>query len=320
MNKKAITGVLTLFLLSALMIAVPVIGHSGVSLSAGTFEFVNIDGIIDADEWATADSEPFTISRPYSTEEYPGTLYVMNDGDNLYLAVAIEDPTPNDRDMVWFLFDNNHDGHILFTDEDDCLRLWMNYLGFEDLFLDHDDPQGINLDTAEGGTIDGSGATSRSDGINYFELSHPLDSGDAQDFSLSWEDTVGFALCYIDNQWYKGMWPFAPGQAMYWHDIVILPSADDPDAYVEYVDQAIQDLPDELFTLTEGNDIRNVKKYYSEKFREVLFEINRKNDYEQAINKLEEIRTNMYNDIVDSEERDVLISQIDYFIAYLETL
>lgn len=219
MKIRAITIImLALFLLSSVMIVFPVSGHSGVSLSAWTSIPPTIDGIIDtAVEWGTADTQSFTIDMGYGV--YTGTLYVMNNDINLYLAVEIADDDFDTTDQVWFLFDNDHNGAL--EDGDDSLYVYGSSI-FEDRWRNTRDGTYTDLDTDYGGTNDGSGAASTSVGINFFELSHPLDSmDDTHDFSLSLCDSVGFALAYADAGTYKGIWPPYPGAASHWHDINI---------------------------------------------------------------------------------------------------
>src|SRR5205807_1467352 len=49
-------------------------------------------------------------------------------------------------------------------------------------------------DSTNGGTSDGTGASGNAAGFTILELSHPLNSGDSKDFSLSPGLTVGFIL------------------------------------------------------------------------------------------------------------------------------
>jgi len=62
-------------------------GYGGVTLSALTEDPPTIDGIMDPGEWEHADSYDFVTDNPATLVD--GTLYVINDVDNLYLFVVI---------------------------------------------------------------------------------------------------------------------------------------------------------------------------------------------------------------------------------------
>lgn len=180
----------------------------------------SIDGDIGASEWQTAASSSFSMTIGGSS--YAGTLYVMNDATNLYLAVKMADstfstdPTP---DGVAFYFDNNNDGS--FGPGDDGLAYITGAQGFLDRFLQAIPTMQKDVDS--GGTTDGSGAAAAHGGFNHFELSHPLNStDDAHDFSLGALSTVGFTMLYLDGPVGQAYWPaLATPDATGWGDIVI---------------------------------------------------------------------------------------------------
>jgi len=228
----------------------------GVSLSAWTPTPPSIDGIIDSGEWVLADVISFTTSDgllPGRT----GTLYVMNDATNLYLAVAMPDTTPHISDICYFVFDNDHDG--LFEMGDDSLRTYgvrpAAVPQYEDLHWNPDVP-GWTQDwyPAYGiyGTFDGSGDASNIEGLNYFEFSHPLDStDDPHDFSLFEGDTVGFALGYYDDGLSVGWFPGVSGSPGDYGDIAI---ASKPLPKTWSVDD---DGPADFHTIQEAIDAAN---------------------------------------------------------------
>jgi len=174
--------------------------HSGVTLSG--YGTATIDGIIGAGEWATAGTKTFGPFGPGNA--YTGTLYMMNDGTDLYMAVSISgDPDygPGDFDSFVALFDNDHDG--VHEVGDDMLGAG-NPFAFADWYY----LMPTWADDPPAGTIDGQGAGSQfAPNLNHFELSHPLDSADdAHDFSLSVGQTVGFALeVMVDGGSYPGL-------------------------------------------------------------------------------------------------------------------
>jgi uncharacterized protein (DUF1778 family) len=209
--------------ISSIIKIMPVKAYSGILPSAWASNPPVIDGIIDvATEWVMADKETFTIDGSYS-----GTLYVMNDATNLYLAVKIADDDfgtdASTRDIVMFYFDNDHDGTGPEIG-DECLACISNSTYFDQFFQS----PSYAWDDLNSGTDDGVVASS-GDGIyNYFEVSHPLNStDDAHDFSLAVGDTVGFMIQYVDNNTYVGNWPAGASPFMSptdWHEIKIASS------------------------------------------------------------------------------------------------
>jgi hypothetical protein len=210
-------------LLSIVLISFPVRGSSGVILSAWTSAPPTIDGAVDTtSEWADADHESFTIASNYT-----GTIYVMNDGTNLYVAVEIAD---NDvgvnfstRDIVNLYFDNDFDGD---GPEDGDEQLSCISWGTTD--SDHfynSSSSSWPWDELNGGANDGESATSGNGTHNFFEISHPLNStDDLHDFSLETGDTVGFMMRYVDDNTYVGNWPSNASQSSPptdWHEIRI---------------------------------------------------------------------------------------------------
>lgn len=89
-------------------------------------------------------------------------------------------------------------------------------------------------------------------------------------------------------------------------------------AGLEYVNETIRDLPDELFNRT-AEDVPNIKEDFSDLFNDTFENINEGN-YEGAIEKLNRIKEKIYEEIVESTEREELISMIDALIASIEPL
>jgi hypothetical protein len=165
----------------------PVSGHVGDSLTAWTSTPPTIDGMISpADEWdGAAQVSVFTGS-------YEGSVfYVMNDANNLYLALKVVDPTFHESDKMDVRFDNDHNAFLSHLDD----HVRSTTTEFLDLHYHFQVGSWGILDSH----IDGSGAAGTVDGTNFFEISHPLDSGDSYDFSLSAGDVVGFCLSYFND-------------------------------------------------------------------------------------------------------------------------
>jgi hypothetical protein len=182
---------------SCAIVAVPEArAGSGFTLSAYTSATPTIDGNIEASEWvdaATAAIGPFGPGNIYS-----GTLYMMNDGVNLYIGVIIQgDIDLSSNDNVRFYFDNDNGGEMNREPGDDDIINQGTGTVIGDIFSDGTFDQ---WDTLFGGTNDGQIASSRQGSLNMFELSHPLDDDDdAHDFSLSAGQTGGFALTVVIN-------------------------------------------------------------------------------------------------------------------------
>lgn len=139
-----------------------------------------IDGIKSPGEWdAAASVAVFT----------GGTFYYLNDDDNLYLALEVADPSLTGDDRLRIRFDNMLDG--LDSDGDDELILEVS------LFLDRHFEGSVPAWGVTDIQQDGTGAVGASEGINFFELAHPLNSGDPDDFSLSTGSSVGYCLDYF---------------------------------------------------------------------------------------------------------------------------
>src|SRR2546425_1576288 len=179
-----------------------------------------IDGTLSSKEWQSASSIEFNITYNIG-DRTPGVLYVMNDANNLYLGIKVKDTSFNQWDVLEFFFDNNNTG--VMTKGDDVLQFDVNalmtsHIGFFDEFL-NSYPAGLGQteDRAVGGTTDGTGAGSGDGHYNYFEISHPLNSGDkGHDISLKPGDTFGLLVRYDDDGRIGSFWPGeSPGIPVY---------------------------------------------------------------------------------------------------------
>src|SRR5262245_38472503 len=201
--------------LSALTTPLPAEAHAPDVVLSGVGA-ATVDGQLAPGEWDSAGKIDFLVNLPLSDGggTTPGTLFVMNDGFNLYLGVKVMRPRLNANnigfglDQVAFEFDNNHNGGPL-EEGDDILLLspGLSFFGLSDFFDEVRTsrppcPPGIGLlcgviDTQLGvpGTNDGAGAATNNGSFSFFEMSHPLDSADnLNDFSLTPGSAVGFSL------------------------------------------------------------------------------------------------------------------------------
>jgi hypothetical protein len=197
--------------LSALMAPLPAEAHApGVVLSG--VGAATIDGQLAPGEWNSAGKIDFLVNLPLSDGggTTTGTLFVMNDGSNLYLGVKVLRAQLNTGDIgfgldqVAFEFDNNHNGGP--QEEGDDILLLSPGLGigfFDEVRTSRPPcPPGLGLlcgflDTQLNipGTNDGAGAATNNGSFSFFEMSHPLDSADnLNDFSLTPGSIVGFNL------------------------------------------------------------------------------------------------------------------------------
>lgn len=168
-----------------------------------------IDGKLGAGEWdgAARMTIPFRLPVPGDPIEVPASFLVMNDAENLYLALQVGRPL--DYASLSVEFDNDDDG--TFSEEGDDGVGGSSGSG-ESKFFDFarlrcvgDDgsqvarcaPADDSTDALHplAGTIDGGSASSQPSGTDFVELFHPLDSDDdARDFSLGPGSTVGFQV------------------------------------------------------------------------------------------------------------------------------
>ena len=178
---------------------VPVRANGSVVIYSGwTDTPPTIDGVLETGEWDDAAMQAFTLldwlGNPTTIT---GTVYMMNDATNLYIAIEVSEDDSDTSDRMTVFFDNNNDG-TLDDDEDALLHSsWfydMHWDGEEDQWLE-DNPHG-----ASGAKRVGS------DWV--FEFLHPLCSGDpfGEDFCLNLGDVVGFNLGF--QNWVAPSWPW----------------------------------------------------------------------------------------------------------------
>jgi hypothetical protein len=165
-----------------------------------------IDGEVHAVEWSEAATQTFQMIRPGGADQFTASLYAMNSGNYLYLGITISDDEFSTHGLYLPLgdgfridFDNDHDGS-LYALNDDVLVISAGSPQFHDNYVYVPVNGSATSDIEGGGTSDGSGAASRVNGLNHFELRHPLCSGDSLDFCLHANDTVGFRMEYLDAQ------------------------------------------------------------------------------------------------------------------------
>jgi hypothetical protein len=154
-----------------------------------------IDGDLNsfAGEWANAATQEFDTMGGTSKH---GKIYVMNTQTDLFIAIEINDvANDGNKDWLQIFFDNDDDG--IGELGDDVLLVYGDST-FEDRYTDS--TMSNELDTVDLGSNDGSGVASYGSGLAFFEISHPLKSGDTgHDFQLEFGNIVGFTLRYRDE-------------------------------------------------------------------------------------------------------------------------
>jgi hypothetical protein len=152
-----------------------------------------IDGVFSPGEWDSAGSIDMPVYVPEGGST-TGTLFAMNNQNNLYLAVRVPRPNLFPLSQVFFEFDNDGDGTWPEDGDDELL---LNNYGFRDNFRLSNGNSEFDTAPSAGppGTLDGQGAFANDGQFTTFELSHPLDSADdSHDFSLTAGSQVIFSL------------------------------------------------------------------------------------------------------------------------------
>ena len=167
--------------------AIPVLTGCGTS---------TIDGGIGSSEWAGAGKYRLSVNITPNGDTTPGTFYVMNDSFNVYTALAFDQPALSPANSLEIFFDNVAATWI----GDDSLIFGgglTDLVGVACFPPPFGTPPCRSGDTGVGGTTDGAGALANNGSQTAFEISHPLNSGDPNDFALSYGDTVPYRLDFF---------------------------------------------------------------------------------------------------------------------------
>jgi hypothetical protein len=191
----------------AALVASPAAAHSGDHLGHyGTAKLG--DGKVSAAEYGGSCIGPKTQTS--GTVTYHFTICETNDTKNDYWGIKIDDPFAFDAPVIWF--DNNHDGKVAAGVGADQCALYPqpveDFIGWSlfqtGVFVDsyYCKPAG-NFLFAFGDTGQENGAGSCTpDAANtkqVCELSHPLNSGDSDDYGVNPLDTLGWCFTYDDK-------------------------------------------------------------------------------------------------------------------------
>jgi len=174
--------------------------------SLGSFGTATLDGVKSTGEYGSCIGP---VVPPYNLS---GTFYTIvfcetNDGSNDYYYFEINDTTQDGNDRFYLLFDNLHDGVIPTTcgpglPVEDALGFLLPpprplgpILDFHYCGLPFTDEPPASVDGAQ--HIAGVGSFTPGQGYR-FEISHPLNSGDSEDYGLAIPSTVGWCIWYRD--------------------------------------------------------------------------------------------------------------------------
>lgn len=179
------------------------------------FGVPTIDGNVESSEWAAAD----TYSQVMQGSTLTGTLYVLQDYQNLYLGFVIDDDELTIGNWYGILgdsleidFDDNNSGSLYEVDENRILIDPVNHY-YDKHFVN---TSGSSEDDVQ---QDGQGYVTRQGSDNHFELAVPLCSGDTYDFCLTDGSILGLQIQYNDYDTSTAM-PSPPPEAS------ILPSSE----------------------------------------------------------------------------------------------
>ncbi len=151
-----------------------------------------VDGTL-GDEWAGGVTFPMYDDAGNVIEG--ARVLVMNDAANLYLGLFVPEAPGADRFDV--RFDNDGDG-VLDDGEDEVVALGPEIETDHRLVDSHATLGDFCCWGYQDGHEDGAAAVSVSpEGVSY-EVSHPLNSGDAEDFSLGAGSELGMCALYYD--------------------------------------------------------------------------------------------------------------------------
>jgi hypothetical protein len=186
--------------LLSLVAAPGAVAHSGLVLRG--YGTPTIDGVIGAGEWQSTGrfDAPVALPPELGGGTVPATLYLMNDTQNLYIALMVGTASIIGDNSFLGAFDNDHNGTLYEQGHESLeFRRTGGTAQFLDGFIQRL-PNGYCWcwDVDYGGTSEITGAYTRDSGASYYELAHPLDTADdGHDFSMRLGRRAGLAFDYI---------------------------------------------------------------------------------------------------------------------------
>lgn len=104
--------------------------------------------------------------------------------------------------------------------------------------------------------------------------------------------------------------------SIYLEVLPLIPPVEDTEDYIEYVNETVQEISFVEFAKPE-EDVTDIKYDFSDKFSDIFENIDEEN-YERAIEHLEEIKAFVCEQMVESDESKEIIDMINNLIAYLK--
>ncbi|MDW8042396.1 MAG: hypothetical protein RMJ75_06330 [Nitrososphaerota archaeon] len=165
-----------------------------------------MDGVLSPGEYGSCIG-PVTPPYVFGGTSYTIVFCEMNDGRNDYYYFQINDLTQDGNDRFYLLFDNAHDGVVAACGPGIPVEDAIGYIEPPPRPLPTPliDMHYCGQPTTDQppASVDGSqhitSVHSFTPGVGYrFEFSHPMNSGDPQDYSLSIGSTVGWCIYWRD--------------------------------------------------------------------------------------------------------------------------
>lgn len=196
--------------------ATATVGALSANFTAGAacfdgYGIANIDGTFGAAEWSCAESTTFTAS--ISGGDTPAEIYWMNDADNIYFAIRVQQSSLDKINTLRIDFDNDGDG--VAERNDDAIGYDADLGSFFDEYLTQKCENRSQSGCGDAdGLSDGSGMVDNDGTWTVFELSHPLNSGQAQDIAAAVGQAFGFYVTLLSGNGAQGNTQF-PGFRSY---------------------------------------------------------------------------------------------------------
>lgn len=160
------------------------------------FGTIAVDGVLDP-AWACAQVDVTFSANLSGSSGTPARWLVINDGTTLYMALVVRRSAADKINVLTVEFD--HNGNGMRDEGEDVLEVESDGITtiFRDMFVTAKCAKSNSAacgdaDVTAGGTRDGTGAFRNDGTFSIWEISHPLNSGDAaHDFSKSKGQMLG---------------------------------------------------------------------------------------------------------------------------------
>jgi hypothetical protein len=165
---------------------------------------VDVDGMVDADEWSCAldDGDYFDFEANVSGGATPAQVRWQQRADSIYFLVLVEQGSLANKTNLRIDIDNRLNGA---TGDDDVIGS-DEQTGFYDDYLTNRcaNRSQAGCSSTDSNGQDGAGALGNDGTYTVYEISHPLNGDGAQDISVSPGDTFGFFLSLTNGNGAQG--------------------------------------------------------------------------------------------------------------------